>query len=450
MSTIRTILKSSKDADGNYPVLLMLSDRGKRVYIATGFSAKREQFDDSKEGGRFLQGRGIRPFSVTRKEENGSIGTYTNKEANDALANLELRAANILKSYQEKNVNWSLEQFRSDFVNAPKRSTFYRFAEEVVEKDYRDREQISTANTVKYTLIALKRFDHDIEAKTFQEITSKYLEAFEAFCKKEGAVPGTISIRMRVIKRIFNIAIRDKVISRDLYPFSNGSDDGRYRPPQPKLTKTNQFLPTESLKKLATHKFSRTAFERDKHLFLFSFYCKGINWKDMALLRKSNVHRITTAEGEEIQVLRYCRAKTQGEFELKIDLPIQRELDWFKANTRRYSDYLLPIIAKKIAPDDLGDYLAQRRKRFNANLKKMAIELEFPESQLSLTSYHARHSFAMALLDKGKPVEIISQALGHQSVKTTKHYLAKFSTTRMAEETYIDLLDDDQQQQQDD
>ena len=106
MSTIRTILKSSKDADGNYPVLLMLSDRGKRVYIATGFSAQREQFDDSKEGGRFLQGRGIRPFNVTRKEDNGSIGTYTNKEANDALANLELRASNILKSYQEKSVNW--------------------------------------------------------------------------------------------------------------------------------------------------------------------------------------------------------------------------------------------------------------------------------------------------------------------------------------------------------
>ena len=46
---------------------------------------------------------------------------------------------------------------------------------------------------------------------------------------------------------------------------------------------------------------------------------------------------------------------------------------------------------------------------------------------------------AMTMQDKGKPVEIISQALGHQSVETTKHYLAKFSTTRMAEETDIDL-----------
>lgn len=36
-------------------------------------------------------------------------------------------------------------------------------------------------------------------------------------------------------------------------------------------------------------------------------------------------------------------------------------------------------------------------------------------------------------------MEIISQVLGHQSVETTKHYLAKFSSTKMAKETDIDL-----------
>lgn len=53
--------------------------------------------------------------------------------------------------------------------------------------------------------------------------------------------------------------------------------------------------------------------------------------------------------------------------------------------------------------------------------------------------YTARHSFAMTMQNLDKPVEIISQALGHQSVETTKHYLAKFSSTKMAKETDIDL-----------
>ena len=443
MAKIRTILKSSTDADGNHPVLLMLSDRGKRSYFATGFSSDAGKFDDSLEGGgRFVQGRGVKSFSIYRKEEDGSIVEYSNKEANDALAELERRASDILKSYNEKHIDWSMDQFRSDFVNAPKRNTFLRFAEDVVEKEYRDRGQYSTADTVKYTILSLKRFDHSLSKRTFQEITPKYLDNYDSFCRSEGALPGTISIRVRVIKRIFNIAIRDKVVTRDQYPFSNGADDGKYKPPQAKLTKTNQFLPLESLKLLANHKFERPNYERDKHLFLFSFYCMGINWKDMAQLTTRNFQRITTAEGQEVSVLRYRRSKTQGEFEILVVPSIQRELDWFMANTKLYSDYVLPIITKRILQEDLNSYLSQKRKRFNHTLKAIAKELNLPESQLNMTSYHARHSFAMALLDKGKSVEIISQALGHQSVETTKHYLAKFSTTRMAEETDINLIDD--------
>ena len=296
MARIRTILKSSKDADGTYAVLLMLSYRGVRSYFSTGFSIDPSKFDESKEGGgRFVQGRGVKEYYIPRKEEDGSTVLYTNKEANNTLVEMEKRASTILKGYNENRVAWSMEQFRSDFINAPKKSSFLRFAEDVVEKEYRDRGQYSTADTVKYTIISLKRFDSSLANRTFQEISPKYLENYDSFCREEGALPGTISIRVRVIKRIFNIAIRDNVVTRDQYPFSNGADDGKYKPPQPRLTRTNQFLPVESLKLLANHTFERPNYERDKHLFLFSFYCMGINWKDMALLTSRNFHIITTA-----------------------------------------------------------------------------------------------------------------------------------------------------------
>jgi predicted metal-dependent hydrolase len=45
----------------------------------------------------------------------------------------------------------------------------------------------------------------------------------------------------------------------------------------------------------------------------------------------------------------------------------------------------------------------------------------------------------MTLQTIDKPVEIISNALGHKSVATTKHYLESFSSTRMAQETDINL-----------
>ena len=107
-----------------------------------------------------------------------------------------------------------------------------------------------------------------------------------------------------------------------------------------------------------------------------------------------------------------------------------------------FGEYVLPIIRVNVTPEGLDAYLSQIRKRCNRSLREIAQKLEFPESQQNITIYTARHSFAMTLQTAEKPIEIISQALGHQSVETTKHYLAKFSTTKMAEETDINLLDD--------
>lgn len=439
MATISIILKKSKtNANGEHPVILRLADaNNKRAYFATGFSSTDKQFDTSC--GRFFQGRGIPTFTVKRKEDGGGIKEYTNREANDKLTELENRARGIIQGYNDNHINWGFEQFRGDYVNAPKRESFLAFAEGIVEQDYRDKGKKSTADTVKYTIKALKRFDTSLSSRTFPEITPKYLERFEAFSTNEGAIPGTISVRMRVIKRIYNIAIREKLVPRDQYPFSNGTDDGKYRVPTTKLTKTHQFLTADSLKKLANTKFERITLERDRHLFLFSFFCNGINWKDMALLTQKNLSLETFEDGTEGYVIRYQRAKTKGGFEIFVDDSIQRELDWFKANSVLFKDYLLPIVTQEISGDALHDYLAQKRKRFNSNLKEIAKELKLPKSQLDVTSYHARHSLAMYLFNEKQPIEVISETLGHQSVKTTKHYLAGFGSKRLWELTHIDL-----------
>ena len=138
-------------------------------------------------------------------------------------------------------------------------------------------------------------------------------------------------------------------------------------------------------------------------------------------------------------MLQYQRSKTEGVFRIQVTDNIQRELDWFARNTPLCEPYVLPIISQPVPAEKLDEYLKQVRKRFNRSLKELAKVLNLPDSQRNLTIYSARHSFAMAMQNQNKPVEIISQALGHQSVETTKHYLEKFSTTRMAKETDIDL-----------
>ncbi len=449
MATIRTVLKKSKtNAKGEHPIVLRLADSdNKRTHFFTGFYSTEDKFDTSKDGGRFFQGRGVKAFTVERKEEDGSTKIYTNKDANDKLAALEERAHSILRRYNEDHVDWGFEQFRADFTNAPKRELFLTYAEDVMEKEYRAKGQFQKASIMEDAIQSFKNYDGQLSRKAFQDITPKYLEGYVSFCRKKGNGNGTISIRLREIRRIFNLAIGEKVIKPELYPFSSGKEDGKVRLPKVELSKTDQYLTEESLKKIAKMVMEDQILERTRHLFLFSFYCRGINWKDMALLTKSDfrlamVTDETTKKSKEVTILQYKRSKTKGTFDILVSSNIQRELDWFKENTELYQDYVLPIISLDVKPEGLDEYLKQRRKRFNRSLRALAKKLQLPESQQNITIYTARHSFAMTLQTAEKPIEIISQALGHQSVETTKHYLAKFSTTKMAEETEINLLDD--------
>ena len=50
-----------------------------------------------------------------------------------------------------------------------------------------------------------------------------------------------------------------------------------------------------------------------------------------------------------------------------------------------------------------------------------------------VTTYVARHSFATVLKKSGVNIGIISQALGHQDIKTTQIYLSKFDNEQVDE-----------------
>lgn len=56
----------------------------------------------------------------------------------------------------------------------------------------------------------------------------------------------------------------------------------------------------------------------------------------------------------------------------------------------------------------------------------------------NLTTYVARHSFSTVLKRSGVSTEYISEALGHQNLKTTESYLGSFEDAKKKE--YTNLL----------
>lgn len=439
-------MKDRPSDDGKYPVYVRVSDRGKRLHLSTGFEASEKEFLEGKDEGRFLQGRGVPKFFVFRKE-NGTQVKYDNKEANDVLSEIEKKINSLIDGYVENGVLWTITQLKEDFQNKTKRAYFYEFAESMIDSEYRSKNAFQHARIVEDALNSFKKYDSAFEKKEFQDITPKYLQGFINYWTKEGNSSSTIGIRLREIRRIYNVAIRDGVISQDYYPFSRSSGDSGVKIPRTEINKADKYLTKESLKALLKGKLKKKVHNKTRHLFLFSLFSRGMNWKDMALLTidsfyKTTVTDETTKETKEVTMMRYQRSKTKREFDIEVSEEIRYELKWFKENTKLYGKHVLPIILEKVEPEKLDVYLQQSRKKFNRHLKDVAKELKFPESQQDISIYTARHSFAMYLQNKGIAIEYISEALGHQSIKTTRHYLDKFSTTKMAEVTSINLLDD--------
>ena len=64
----------------------------------------------------------------------------------------------------------------------------------------------------------------------------------------------------------------------------------------------------------------------------------------------------------------------------------------------------------------------------NRELRALGKELRITAD---VTTYVARHSFATVLKKSGVNIGIISQALGHQDIKTTQIYLSKFDNEQV-------------------
>ena len=77
-------------------------------------------------------------------------------------------------------------------------------------------------------------------------------------------------------------------------------------------------------------------------------------------------------------------------------------------------------------------YYAIFAKRLIINVLRLILVILFFIAFLNIT-YAARHSFAMTLKEQNVPIEMISELLGHKSIKTTQIYLRSFSLGKMTE-----------------
>ena len=240
----------------------------------------------------------------------------------------------------------------------------------------------------------------------FADINSTLLGRYEDWMAHRGLSKNTSSFYMRNLRAVYNRAIAEKRVKGN-FPFHDVyTGVGKTR------KRAVEAEDIQRLRRLPLSAGSWEAMARD--LFLFSYYCRGMSFVDMAYLRPQDL-----VGGR----LYYARRKTGQRLSLRWEPCMQEIVDRYAPNP---AGYLLPIITQP-GKDALRQY---RSKTHSVNTALHALSAQLGIDP-PLTTYVARHSWASNAYKMGIPVAIISEALGHDSEKTTRIYLASMEEEKL-------------------
>lgn len=242
---------------------------------------------------------------------------------------------------------------------------------------------------------------------SMQEIfTPERLKEYEDWLAGQQSSPNTISTYMRTLQAVYN---------RWMSPGIEGYNPVLFKDVYTKVeSRTKRALTAEQMEQLRNTDFSVLTLRQQQVLtyFLLMFMLRGMPFIDLAHLRKSDLRnrRIT-----------YRRHKT-GKL-MVVDVPSDAMKLLQKYRDKTDSEYLFPLLHGGLFMEEHHHRYQETLRHFNRELARLMKQL-LPG--VSVSSYTARHTWATLAYHSGVPVGLISQSLGHSSIRVTMTYLKPF------------------------
>lgn len=312
------------------------------------------------------------------------------------------RLNGIIEKFDRRRHEYSSEDIITEFRNAANENTFFRFMEDTIGRLIQLK-HIGTAKNYHAALGSFKRF-RDNEDITLDAINQITMEDYQAYLKSTCLSSNSISFYMRILRAVYNRAVEQE-LTKDRKPFRKV-----FTGTEKTLKRAISINDIKRIKNLDLSLKPNIEFARD--IFLFLFFCRGMSFIDAVFLRKTDIQN---------GVLTYRRHKTNQVLHIKIIKPIKELIDHYSS---KESPYLLPIIDCSVS-DERKQYETALR-RINNTLKIIANMVKLP---VTLTTYVTRHTWATIAKTKNVPINVISDALGHDSIATTQIYLASIDTS---------------------
>lgn len=436
-ATVRVVYYTSKVlADGSHPLLVCITKDRKRKYLATGLSLLPKYWNNSKSNYR----------EAIRK-------SYPEPHREKLVTDLEKwekkysEAATTLAGADEQHNAHDVATKAVEGRKATRRIKLLAYVEELAA-GMAAVGQIGNAGVYRdlgNQLAKFVRSEHGAPEPSlgkgqegekamwvskydipFERVTVAFCNEWEAALRATDVEEITLSLRFRTLRAVLNKAIATSVAKAEHYPFARTvAEKHKFSVGKFDVSTTKRALPRDAVRRLETLEPTTDRLRLAKEVFLFSFYCGGINFVDLAQLRWRDLALDATGAPERLY---YVRQKTGGKFSLKLLAPAAVLVATYAPLTRAMPEsYVFPILdpTRHCTPIQIKNRLHKVLGQVNKDLKELAGQAEITTP---LTTYVARHSFATALKLSGTNTAVISQAMGHKSEAVTGVYLDSFAS----------------------
>jgi len=309
-SNAKIVLRKKLNKEGLYPLAIRITKNRQSTYQYIGHYIELEDWDEKNIRVKKSHGN---------SDSLNSLLSQQLSEANKALINLQ---------YEKKDA--SANQIKKEIFSSYSLFTFFEIAQEHLD-DLKQTEKLNRLSCDKAWIGFISKF-HKSSQLTFQEIDERFLKKLMIYLKSKHSLSETSIMNILVLVRLlYNRAIKQKIVSKELYPF--GSDKIKIRFPETKKVglSISEVRNIESAQDL-TFRENHT-----RNVWLFSFNFAGMWVSDVLKTRWSDIYD---------NRFHYRMGKNSKLLSLKIPEKILPILEQYLIDKKNEEDFIFPELKK--------------------------------------------------------------------------------------------------------
>ncbi|MFY9243877.1 MAG: site-specific integrase [Polaribacter sp.] len=387
-SSIKITLRKKANKEGLYPLVIRITKDRKTNFLYTGYYLDKKHWDEKN-------------YKVKKSYSNST-------SLNNLLLNKLSEASKLVIDLESNKQDFSSREIKRSIVNPLGEETFNSVSQRFL-KDLLENKKLSRLNSDK------PRINHVIDfAKSeklyFNEINEDFLKRFMSYLRtKRKNSERSIVNNLIVIRTLYNIAIKEGIIERKLYPF--GKDKVKIKFPESEkigLTK-EEVQKIEELENLSQQE------NHARDIWLFSFYCAGMRVGDVIKIKWADIYD---------NRLHYKMNKNSKRLSIPLHKKSNTILEKYKDEKSNSTDFVFPELklANQKSPKDILSKTKTATKKFNKYLKSIAKKAEIDKK---VTMHIARHTFGNISGDK-IPIQVLQKLYRHSHISTTMNYQSNF------------------------